>query len=189
MVDTRSGFWASSVKEMIMHRRVFKRGHRMRAAFMAIVIGSAAVVVAEDLYVQPEKLDVREGPGLLFDPVDTVNRNAKLQVLEKTDDGWIKVQTPGGKQGYVFGKSVGAKPAAGPGPLAGLNLTSNAEASEMSTGAASKGLEPEAEHYARSKNYSKASLDRVVALNKSVKGKQWLEFCQQGKVGPAKGKK
>jgi uncharacterized protein YgiM (DUF1202 family) len=161
---------------------------RLRAVLLAaIIIGSAAALaVAEDQYVQPDQLDVREGPGLLFDPVDTVKKNVKLQILERTDDGWAKVQTPSGKQCYVFQKELGQQPAAGPGLLSGLNVTSDAEASQMSTGAASKGLEPEAETYARNKNYSKASLDQVMAMNKSVKGRQWMQFCQDGKVGPAK---
>ena len=162
-------------------------GIRVRAAVLAAVVCSgSAMVVAEDLFVQPERVDVREGPGLLFDPVDSVGKNAKVTVLERTDDGWIKVQTPAGKQGYIFQKELSDKPPAAPGPLAGLNLTSDAEASQMSTGAASKGLEPEAEGYAANKNYSKVNLDKVVAMNKTVKGREWLQFCKDGKVGPGK---
>jgi uncharacterized protein YgiM (DUF1202 family) len=149
-----------------------------------------ATVFAADVYVQPEKLDVREGPGLLFDPVDSVTRNTKLSVLEKTDDGWIKVQTPAGKQGYVFSNSVADKQISTGASdfLSGLVGTSDADASKIGTAAAAKGLEPESTTYAKNKNYSTASLDQVTALNKSVKGKEWMQFCQDGKVGPAKPK-
>jgi len=165
------------------------RTKRLRVALLAAALSSlTAAVVAEDLYVQPARLDVREGPGLLFDPVDSVSKSAKVTVLERTDDGWIKIQTPSGKQGYVFQKELDKKPPPAPGPLAGLSVTSDAEASQMGTGAAAKGLEPEAENYARSKSYNKASLDQVIALNKSVKGKEWMQFCQDGQIGPAKPK-
>lgn len=161
---------------------------RLRAALLAATITcGAAIVVAEDLYIQPDHADVREGPGRLFDVTGTVNKNSKVTVLERTDDGWVKVQTPDGKQGYIFQKQLGANPAAGAGPFA-FNVTSDAEASNMGTAAAGKGLEPEAESYARNKNYSKANLDAVIAVNKSVKGKDWMKFCEFGKVGPAKGK-
>lgn len=163
---------------------------RLRLALIsAAVVSGAGVLWAGDLFVQPDKLDVREGPGLLFDPVDSVAKNAKLQELERTDDGWIKVQTPNGKQGYVFKGSVSDKQAAGPGLLSGFAVTSDADAAQMSTGAASKGLEPEAEKYAANKSYNKAALDSVIAMNKAVKGKQWVQFCQDGKIGPAKPRK
>jgi uncharacterized protein YgiM (DUF1202 family) len=162
---------------------------RIRAVVLGAAIASgAALVLAEDLYVQPDRLDVREGPAVLFDPVDAVKKNDKVTVLERTDDGWIKIQTPSGKQGYVFQKELANKPPAAPGPLAGLSVTSDAEASQMGTGAAAKGLEPEAEQYAKSKNYSKVNLDKVIAMNKAVKGKDWMQFCQNGQVGPGKPK-
>jgi uncharacterized protein YgiM (DUF1202 family) len=162
---------------------------RLRVALLAAALSSvAAVVAAEDLYVQPARLDVREGPGLLFEPVDSVTKSEKVTVLERTEDGWVKIQTRSGKQGYVFQKQLADKPPAAPGPLAGLSVTSDAEASQMGHGAAAKGLEPEAENYARSKSYNKASLDRVIAMNKAVKGKEWMQFCQDGKVGPGKPK-
>jgi uncharacterized protein YgiM (DUF1202 family) len=161
----------------------------VRAAVLAaVVMGSAAALaVAEDLFVQPEHADLREGPGRLFDVTATINKNNKVTVLERTDDGWLKVQAPDGKQGYMFQKELGSKPASAPGPLA-FNVTSDAEASQMGTAAAGKGLEPEAESYAKNKNYSKVNLDKVIAMNKAVKGKQWMQFCQDGKVGPAKPK-
>jgi uncharacterized protein YgiM (DUF1202 family) len=154
----------------------------------AVLAAGSGLVFGGDLFVQPERLDVREGPGLLFDPVESVNKSAKLQELERTDDGWIKVKTPSGKEGYVFNKSVGDKPPSGGNALTAMNMTSDAEAAQMSTGAAAKGLEPEAEKYARNKNYNKAALDSVVALNKSVKGSTWMQFCKDGRVGPAKPK-
>jgi uncharacterized protein YgiM (DUF1202 family) len=157
------------------------------ATFAAVMAFAAALAVAEDLYVQPEHAEMREGPGRLFDVTGTINKNSKVGVIERTDDGWIKIQTPDGKQGYVFQKQLGANPAAAPGPFA-FNVTSDAEASNMGTAAAGKGLEPEAESYAKNKNYSKANLDKVIAMNKAVKGKDWMQFCQTGKVGPAKPK-
>ena len=162
---------------------------RRLAMLSAAVISTAGVLFAGDLFVQPDKLDVREGPGLLFDPVESVAKNAKLQEIERTDDGWIKVTTPSGKQGYVFKASVSDKQAGGPGLLSAFNVNSNADASAMSTGAASKGLQPEAESYAVNKHYSKVNLDAVIAMNKGVKGKQWMQFCQDGQIGPAKPKK
>ena len=154
----------------------------------AMLAAGSGLVFGGDLFVQPERLDVRDGPGLLFDPVESVAKSAKLQELERTDDGWIKVRTPSGKEGYVFKKSVGDKPPSADGPLTAMNMTSDAEAAQMSTGAAAKGLEPEAEKYAQNKNYSKAALDSVVALNKGVKGSKWMQFCKDGQVGPAKPK-
>jgi len=154
----------------------------------AVVAAGGGLVFAGDLFVQPERLDVREGPGLLFDPVESVTKSAKLKELERTDDGWIKVQTPSGKEGYVFKGSVGDKPPSGGNPLTAMNMTSDAEAAQMSTGAAAKGLEPEAEKYARNKNYNKAALDSVISLNKGVKGSTWMQFCKDGQVGPAKPK-
>jgi len=154
----------------------------------AVLSAGGGLVFAGDLFVQPERLDVREGPGLLFDPVESVAKSAKLAELERTDDGWIKVRTLSGKEGYVFRGSVGDKPPSGSNPLTAMNMTSDAEAAQMSTGAAAKGLEPEAEKYAKNKNYNKAALDSVVALNKSVKGATWMQFCKDGHVGPAKPK-
>lgn len=171
-------------------KRVRILGNRgVRAAiFAAAALGSAAaLVVAEDLIVQPEHAELREGPGRLFDVTGTVNKNSRVTVLERTDDGWVKVQTPDGKQGYIFQKQLGTKPPAAPGPFS-FNTTSDAEASQMGTAAAGKGLEPEAESYAKNKNYSKVNLDKVIAMNKAVKGKDWMQFCQDGKVGPAKPK-
>ena len=88
----------------------------------------------------------------------------------------------------MFKGSVGDKAPSGGNALTAMNMTSDAEAAQMSTGAAAKGLEPEAEKYARNKNYNKAALDSVVALNKSVKGSAWMQFCKDGQVGPAKPK-
>src|SRR6476646_7784703 len=107
---------------------------RMKVLLAAAVLGvGSGLVFGGDLFVQPERLDVREGPGLLFDPVESVTKSAKLAELERTDDGWIKIRTPSGKEGYVFKGSVGDKPPSAGGPLTAMNMTSDAEAAQMST--------------------------------------------------------
>lgn len=151
----------------------------------AVLIGAPAAVMAEDLYVQLDEVQVTDGPGQLFDAVTTVNKNEKLQVLEKTDDGWFKVKTPSGKEGYVFQETVGKQPAAGG---TSVNATSDAEARRLGAAAASKGIEPEAKQYASAKNYDPAALQRVVDLNarSNEKARKWVAFCNDGKVGPSK---
>src|SRR5579864_3585391 len=103
---------------------------RAKALVLAAVVGATAgVVAAEDLFVQPDKLEVRGGPAILFDPVDHVKKNDRLQSIERTDDGWIKVRTPTAKQGYVYEKSVGPKPASTDSSIAQVDFSGGADAS------------------------------------------------------------
>lgn len=159
---------------------------RERAVVWGIIIcGLTAGVVAEDLFVQLGQVQVKSGRGQLFPSVDTVKRNDKLQVLERAADGWIRVRTPSGKEGYVFQKTVGANPTAGQTSVG----VSDTEAQNLAAPAASKGLEPESKQYASTKNYNPAALNRVTALNEpsDEKANRWTAFCNDGKVGPARG--
>jgi uncharacterized protein YgiM (DUF1202 family) len=159
---------------------------RMPAVVLGTVLsGGATVAIAEDLFVQLDQVQLTDGPGQLFDAVATVNRNDKLQVLERTEDGWIKVKTLSGKEGYVFNETVGKQPASGG---TSVSVTSDAEARRLGAAAASKGIEPEAKQYASAKNYNPAALQRVIDLNarSNEKARKWIAFCKDGNVGPSK---
>lgn len=158
------------------------RRRRLVVAMAAAMLGAACLAAAADLFVQRDTLDLMDSPGALGNVTATVNQNTKLQELERTDDGWVKVQTPDGKQGYVLADAVGKSPAKA---LVAGNVGSNSGA-EMGTSLAARGLEPEAENYSRSKSYDKAALNKVIALNKTVNDGQYWQFGKDGKVGPGK---
>ena len=152
---------------------------------VAAVLGAAGLAVAGDLFVQPDTVDLMDSPGALGNVTVKLTQNTKVQELERTDDGWVKVQTPEGKQGYVLAENVAntQSKALNIGPV-----NSNAVA-QMNTAQAARGLEPEAEKYSQSKNLDKAPLNRVIALNSSVNDAQYWQFGHDGKVGPGKPKK
>lgn len=163
-----------------------KTGKSKRRRFVAVltgaVLGAACLAAAADLFVQRDTLDLMDSPGALGNVTATLNQNTKLQELQRTDDGWVKVQTPDGKQGYVLADAVGISPAKA---LVIGKVGSNSDA-QMGTSLAARGLEPEAEDYSRSKNYDKAALNKVIALNKTVNDAQYWQFGKNGKVGPGK---
>lgn len=160
------------------------RRRRFVVAITAAVLGAACLAAAADLFVQRDTLDLMDSPGALGNVVGTLGQNTKLQELQRTDDGWVKVQTPDGKQGYVLADAVARTQAkalvAGP--------VGSDSGAQMGTSLAARGLEPEAENYSRSKNYDKAALNKVMALNKSVNDAQYWQFGHDGKVGPGKQK-
>ena len=162
------------------------RRRRVVVGIAAAVFGLVGLAAAGgDLIVQPDTVDLMDSPGALGNVTSTLNQNTKLQELERTDDGWVKVQAPDGKQGYVLADNVAGNKAKA---LVIGPVGSNSGA-QMNTSLAARGLEPEAESYSRSKNYDKTALDRVIALNKSVNDAQYWQFGHDGKVGPGKPKK
>jgi uncharacterized protein YgiM (DUF1202 family) len=163
-----------------------RRSKRIMAPALAAVLAAGAVaVVAEEVVVQRQKVVVREGASIDYDPVETVSKDVKLQVLGRSPNGWLHVQMPDGKQGYVFEKSLsGASSDTTLGPVSG-----NAVAASPENLAAGKGvLEPEAQQYASAKTYNTASLNAVIAANQAanVRGKSFDQFCKAGNVGPYK---
>ena len=71
------------------------------------------------------------------------------------------------------------------GAAAGANqLTGNT--SDVGAAAAARGIRDDAAVYASSKGYNTAGLEQMVQNRERVAGQRWVEFTQQGKVGPAK---
>lgn len=140
------------------------RGRLVIAAGLTLVAVAVATAQTGTRWVDRTKADVRAGKASFYDVVDTVMKGEQVSVL-KTEDRWLNVKTPRGKDGWLFEQALSAKevaPASGSSEfLKGAGASTSATAA--STGA--KGIY--AEQYAKSKGY-----DFSVVL--------WIESHQPG---------
>ena len=143
-------------------------------------MGMAAVGVAEQVMITQD-VDVKSDKNPLADPVETVGSNTQLEVLSR-DGGWLRVRTPAGKEGFISQDDL-------PSNVNVAGLSGNANSGGIDTAAAGKGLQDDAEKYAKTKNLNTAPLDQMIAWGKSVSDKDLREFDQAGHVGPAKFRK
>jgi hypothetical protein len=154
---------------------------RVRHVILAAVIaGLSAVAVAEQVVVKTD-VDVRADKNPLADAVESVPTETKLEVLGR-EGGWVKVRTPGGKEGYVAQDDLPANT-----NLAGAQ--GNAVASDVDASAAGRGLQEDTEKYAAAKNLNKAGVNQMLAWNKAVSSNDLKAFAAAGHVGAAKYRK
>jgi hypothetical protein len=164
------------------------RGRKvLRALLTAAVVGVGGVALAqaaEQVFVNRPALQIRETKG----PVGVVATAAKGDVLTvlAREDNWLKVRF-GDKEGYVLANSISAKEVK-KGPGIGNALAGGSDASDVQTGAAAKGLRPEAEDYAKAKNLDPKVVDKMMDRNKAITPAEWMAFAKEGNVGPERKK-
>ena len=157
--------------------QVVKPSRLSRAVWVTLIAGLTAVAVAENVTVKTE-VNVKSDQNPFADPVETVASDTQLEVLGR-DNGWIRVRTPTGKQGFI---SEGDLP-----PNASLaSVQGNGQASAVSNDAALRGLQEDAEKYAHDKNWNTAGVEQMIAWGKSVSDNDLIAFGKAGHVGPAK---
>jgi len=162
----------------------FLRGRRGLLASAAIgLICCGAIAAAEEVWVKRMTLPIREGKGAAYATVATAVKGERLQVVEH-DGKWLKVQL-GDKQGYVYEDSISPREVKAGGDELRAAL-GGSDTSALAADAAAKGLQPETEAYAKSKNLNPATLETMIARRKSITGEQWTVFATEGKVGPGK---
>ena len=157
-----------------------------RLIWLAAICGGAlaGVAQAEDIFVSAEAVEIREGKGSVFPVVATATKGAKLTVLAR-EGKWLKVEA-GAAQGYIHENVVTAQKPKGDNLLTGMGkaLGGGAQASDVQTGAAAKGLEKTTEQYADGKNLDKEPLNKLIEFNRKLDPKEWQAFTAEGKVGP-----
>ena len=167
----------------------FKSGCALRRAALAaaVLAAGATAVVADEVakvFVNVASVEVRTGKGPSSATVDLVRKGAPLQVLAR-EGKWLKVQTPTGKQGYVFEGSVTDTAGSGAGTNdAAKVLLGGPEASASSNAEAFKQLGPDAKKYAMTKGMKTADADKLLAQRDQDVSAQWEKFTKEGKVGP-----
>jgi hypothetical protein len=164
-------------------RRLFSstRSPACRAVLIsAYVLGAAtAVVVAEQATVQRPVAEILDAKGAAGDVIETVRKDAKLEVIGPHEGVWLHVRTPGGKVGYVPA-SITQNSGGGP-DLSGIAGSSTA--TPTLAPAAGRGLDPEVENYIAAKRLDPAALMRMQARREACRGKVLRDFEQKGKVG------
>jgi hypothetical protein len=139
-------------------------------------------VLAEDVWVKSETAEIRSGKGAVFPLVAKAEKGTQLTVISREPKGWIKVKV-GDKEGYVYENAISAQQVKGGGNLLAA-MGAGAEASNLSAGAAGKGLEQNAAAYAQGKRLDPRPMDWLIAFRKKIDPRQWAAFTAAGKVGP-----
>ena len=127
------------------------RGRLVIAAAFILIAAAVAIGQTTTRWVDRTKADVRAGKASFYDVVDTVLKGQQVTIL-KTEEKWLNVRTPSGKNGWLFEQALSAK-AVEPGGSEFLKNVPGGDASTSATAASmgAKGLY--AQEYARSKGY------------------------------------
>src|SRR5438034_2743379 len=112
------------------------RGRLVIATAFILIAAAVAIGQTTTRWVDRTKADVRAGKASFYDVVDTVLKGEQVTVL-KTEERWLNVKTPRGKDGWMFEQALKANavaPASGSGDfLKGAGASTSATAA--STGA------------------------------------------------------
>jgi len=141
----------------------------------------AAGALADSVWIKSEQVQIRSGKGAVYPVIATATKGAELTVVD-VEGHWIKVQV-NDQQGYVFDGATSPEKVSGGGNLL-ASLGAGADASNMSSGAAAKGLAPEADDWAASKNIDPGPMNKLIDFRKHFDPALWEKFTADGKVGP-----
>ena len=144
----------------------------MRPIIVVLAVPTLAVLVAiNTVYTKRTSNYIREGPGSYYNLIAVVPANTALVVLEKSG-GWLKVNLPGSKPGWLAGSSLsGAKPA----EVVGIeNVWSSPKASKAGIVAAIRGF---AERYGKTEPGSVESLLQL--SRKTFTDREFAEFKRE----------
>lgn len=127
------------------------RGRFVIAAGFILLVVAVATGQTGSRWVDRTKADVRAGKASFYGVVDTVLKGQQVTVL-KTEDKWLNVRTPSGKNGWLFEQALSAS-AVAPGGSDFLKGVPGGDASTSATAASAGAKGIYAEQYAKDKGY------------------------------------
>jgi uncharacterized protein YraI len=143
------------------------------AIAFALLVSGASTVLAESVWVQSDGVNILGGKGSIYPTVATVKKGQELQVLGR-DGKWVNVQIANGPTGWVFESNLSAKKVGGD-LFSGLRGDS---AAGLNTAAAARGWDPATDQYATTKGMSKAPMDHLLQIKKSISPQEWEAFMR-----------
>jgi uncharacterized protein YgiM (DUF1202 family) len=158
---------------------------RSVALLCTLVVTAIGAAMAEEVVVQVQSLVVRAGKGSMHPPVGEAKKDERLTVIERQPDGWLKVQIAGNRQGFVKETALEPRSAANLTPLVRGASALTGNTSDTGASAAARGIRPDADKYASGKGMNTTGLQQMIANRDRVSGDRWVQFAQEGNVGPA----
>jgi uncharacterized protein YraI len=128
---------------------------------------TAASAFGESMWVKSATVDVRSGKGAVYPATGKIVKGTEVTVVSR-DSGWVQV-TAGSLSGWVFEGSLSTS-------KVGEDVSFGGANAQMSTAAAARGLQPDAEAYVSSRRMDKTALERLIALRKSIAPQEWDKF-------------
>lgn len=172
----------SEPQELNMKRRWSIRG----AVVASLLVTAVAAAIAEEVVVQVQSVTIRKGKGSMYGVAGEATYQQKLTVLERQADGWLKVQIAGA-EGFVRESAlVARRTSSGVGKASGAAMAASGEPSDTGAAAAARGLKPLSVELAGANGQSTAALEQLIQNRSRVVGEPWIQFCQQGQVGPSR---
>ena len=156
-------------------------------AFLLIALGGIGLAIAQEIVVQQESIALHEKQKQISKVVAKANRGDKLTKVDQQGP-WLKLRMANNQEGWVHQDElvIASKGAGGGANLLAALQGSNAQASESTAGAASKGIGADSQKYAAAKGYSTDALNKMVAGRDRVTAERVEIFESQGNVGPVR---
>ena len=82
---------------------------RVRFLVAAMLLLAAGAAFADEMSVTVQQTQVRDKPSFLGKIVDGLKYADRVTVLDQSVKGWVKVQAPDGKQGWVSASALQSK--------------------------------------------------------------------------------
>jgi SH3-like domain-containing protein len=166
-------------KECIM-RKSKAMWMAMFACCWRLSVGADAAQPTMSVQVQNGQL--RAAPSFLAASVASVQYGDAVTVLEE-QSGWMKVQGPGGKEGWIHNSALTRKRVIL--RADGKDAPTGASADELALAGKGFNSDVEAQFKAENKDVDFTWVDRMEKIK--IDPKEIREFLAQGKVEPAKG--
>ena len=151
---------------------------RVRMAVIALLFVFVAVLLAETLVVQVKSTFIRKEPVFYSAVVAEVANGEEVEEISSRN-GWIKVRTSGGQEGWLHSSAVRKQKFS----LLALNQPVKTQADADEVALAGKGFNKQVEETYRSEH---PDIDYVWVekmLNIRVSSAQLKAFLEQGKLG------
>jgi len=163
-----------------MTRSIIHASRRFRRfALVGVLAGLGAVEVGTK-YIVKTDVNVKTATNPFAAPVETVPSDTVLEVLVKltgADSGWLRVRAPDGEEGFISESDLP--------PRADLAaVQGSGGASQLASDAALRGLQDDATHYGKSKNYNIAAVLHMLELGQSITDNDLISFGKAGHIGP-----
>ena len=149
---------------------------KFKTGLIALAMMTSTAIYAEEVWLK-NTAALKSEATAAGDDMLTAPKGTKAVLLEK-NDVWAKIQV-GDKVGWVALASVSNREV-----KRDTNLLGAGAGAEMSSGAANKGMQDDADKYATRKGLNKAAPDQMLALRKTVSSQMVKDFKAEGNVVP-----